>query len=374
VLLLLYHFRQKELAVLMSFYFLLFASDTWFWMNNEVHQGIAWMFLLFGTTLSMGKKGVYPLLQTVVFILIAFLALYTHPLLLFPTSYLWLFLSSRKEWPYTRKQTLIFSAILLLIALSKLYWSSGASSHYDAEKLLGIKRLSFATVINVLHSSFARELFRRMMTAYWMVPLVFLAGLAALWLNRAWWLLVLTVGYALLYLIAICLTFTDFIPFYAESELMPATIILTAPFVYFFLRRLPRRSEVILLAIIFSLRLSVITAAAPKWIARKEWLLNTLAIMQKQNSTKGLVLETEANKKLLLLTWGTPAESLLASALQGESPQRTFVVDNPENFSQRLPANHATIIGSFEQIPFSTLNPTYFRFDTTAGYRLLNVR
>jgi hypothetical protein len=206
-----------------------------------------------------------------------------------------------------------------------------------------------------------------------MVPLVFLAGLAALWLNRAWWLLVLTVGYALLYLIAICLTFTDFIPFYTESELMPATIILTAPFVYFFLRRLPRRSEVILLAVIFSLRLGVITAAAPKWVARKEWLLNTLAIMQKQNSTKGLVHEIEANKKLLLLTWGTPVESLLASALQGESPQRTFVVDNPENFPQRLPANHATIIGSFEQIPFSTLNPTYFSFDTTTGYRLLNV-
>jgi hypothetical protein len=374
VLLLLYHFRQKELAVLMSFYFLLFASDTWFWMNNEVHQGIAWMFLLFGTTLSMGKKGVHPLLQTVVFILIAFLTLYTHPLLLFPTSYLWLFLSSRKEWPYTRRQTIIFSAILLLIAISKLYWSSGASSHYDAEKLQGIKRLSFATVIDVLHSLFARELFIRIVTAYWMVPLLFLAGLATLCVNRAWWPLTLTLGYTLLYLLAICLTFTDFIPFYTESELMPATIILTAPFVYFFLRRLPRRAEVILLAIIFLFRLGVITAAAPKWVARKEWLLNTLVVMQKQNSTKGLIHETEANKKLLLLTWGTPVESLVASAMQGENPQRTFVVGNPENLSQRLPTNQATIIGSFEQIPFSALNLTYFSFDTTTGYRLLNVR
>jgi hypothetical protein len=56
VLLLLYQFKEHELAVLMGLYFLLFVGDTWFWMNNEVHQGIAWMFLFLCYNKLAGKK------------------------------------------------------------------------------------------------------------------------------------------------------------------------------------------------------------------------------------------------------------------------------------------------------------------------------
>jgi hypothetical protein len=372
-LMLLYRFREKELAVLMSFYFLLFVSDTWFWMNNEVHQGIAWMFLLFGVSSAMRKKKTHSVQQTIIFTLLAFLALYTHPLLVFPTSYLWLFLSSRNNWVYTRKQTIFFSAILLLIAASKLYWSNSAASHYDAEKLQGIKDLSFTAAINALHSPLAIEIVRRTITQYWIVPLLFLSGVIVLAVKKVWGLLLLIISYVLIYLVAICLIFTEFTPFYTESELMPATIFLAAPFVYFILPRVNGRVELVLLSAIFLFRIGAITAAAPKWLTRKEWLFNTLEAMREQSITKAVIRETEASKKLLLLTWGTPTESLLASALQGENPQRTFVVDQAENFSQRMPPDKRTMIGSFEAIPFSALNPYYFRLDTTTGYKVPNL-
>src|SRR6185436_11625598 len=40
--------KEYALAILMSFYYVLFVSDSYFWISNEVHQGIAWMFLFFG--------------------------------------------------------------------------------------------------------------------------------------------------------------------------------------------------------------------------------------------------------------------------------------------------------------------------------------
>jgi hypothetical protein len=83
VLLLLYRFKEQELAILMGLYFLLFVSDTWFWMNNEVHQGIAWMFLFFAITRWLGRKNSHWIIRYPVFIILAILTLFTHPLISF---------------------------------------------------------------------------------------------------------------------------------------------------------------------------------------------------------------------------------------------------------------------------------------------------
>ncbi len=371
VLLLLYRFRQKELAVLMSFYFLLFVSDTWFWMNNEVHQGTAWMFLQFGFSLT-NSKGHLPLaLHLLLFLLLSFFTLYTHPLILIPASYLWLFFISKNDWPYSRKYTFFLSVILLLLALSKLYWSSGGSSAYDGEKLQGIKSVSLSRFINAFRSPLAAEIGKRMVTQYWPALVIFATGMVALWRNKEWWLLLLTAGYLLLYLAAICLTFTDFTPFYTESELMPATIILTAPFVYFVLPKMAPRTELVVMCAVILLRLTAIGLVAPKWVARQEWLQSTLLTMKQEKISKAIVPEMAALKKDLLLTWAVPEESLLASALQGEEPQRTFVVADPKAIAWRLRPDSTTLISSFELLPYNSLNRSYFRPDSASSYQVL---
>ena len=40
--------KQKPLALLLVVYLTLFVSDGYYWPNNEVHQGIAWMLLFIG--------------------------------------------------------------------------------------------------------------------------------------------------------------------------------------------------------------------------------------------------------------------------------------------------------------------------------------
>lgn len=371
-LLLLYRFRQTELAVLMAFYFVLFVSDTWFWVNNEVHQGIAWMFLFFATLIDLGKRKAPLVVALPVFTLLAFLTIYTHPLLTLPTAYLWLFFVTKEGWPYPRSTTIVFSIVLIAMAVSKFLLSTSASSHYDTGKLEGIMQLNAEKWSAAFRSKLPAAILKNTVWNYWLTPVLSVTGLVAAWQRKAHWHLLLTVGFGAFYLIALCLTFRDFIPFYTESELMPASIVLTTPFVYYTLAFLKPKKKAFLLAIIVLIRLAYIGIAVPRWVERKEWLSATLESMRRQNLTKAFIYENNLNKKALFQTWGTPVESLLLSALQGEHSQRTFVVDKPENFPSRIPQDSTLMIASFEWLRNSSLNKNYFTFDTTRHYQLLH--
>jgi hypothetical protein len=260
-----------------------------------------------------------------------------------------------------------------VIAAVKLYLSTSNSSSYDAEKLQSIRHISWEGIVEAFHSSLVKELPTHMLLNYWLVPLLFIAGLLAAWKKNAGKLIALTFTYTGLYFLALCTTFRDFLPFYTESELMPATIFLTLPFVYYALPQMTARKQVVILAIIILVRLSYIANASQKWTDRKDWLMQTLETMRRQHTTKGIIYETEINKKLLLPHWGTPCESIIASALKGDKPQLTFVVDKPGNTANRLPLNNEYMIASFEVLHYSFLNSRYFQLDTTSYYQKMRV-
>lgn len=332
------------------------------------------MFLFFASTHAFGRKKTHWLIVFPVFTLLAFLTLYTHPLLLFPTGFLWLFFITKNDWPFSRKQTLLFSAILIALAFSKLLLSTSSSSHYDVDRLQRATHPTLQTILEALQSPLAKEIVKRTLWNYWIVPVLFLTGLMATLRRKAYWHSILTIGFAFLYFLALCITFNDFTPFYMESELMPASILLTAPFAFYVLPQLNARSLAILLATIFLVRLAYIGYASPKWVERKNWLLSTLQAMRQQRITKALIYEDEANKKILIMNWGTPTESMIASALKGDKPQLTFVIDKPDNLVHRMPPDPSSMISCFETYSNKSLNHFYFSIDTTAGYRVIKLK
>ena len=369
--LLVYTFRETALALLMSFYYILFVSDADFWTNNEVHQGIAWMFLFFAVVLSMGRKKANPFFILPVFILLAFLSIYSHPLVLFPAVFLWLFFMIRPDWPFTKKWTAVFSIILLLICASKFYLSTGGDSYYDAEKLTSALPLSTGKIVAAFTSPMAKEIVVRSTWNYWIVPILFFAGLYAAYKQKKYRAIALTLSFSLAYFLAVAITFNAFIPFYTESEWMAGTIIFTALFVYYLLPGLKPNLAVWVIGGIFLVRLIYIAEASGKWIERKEWIMARLDNMREKNISKAIIYENEKNNKVLVMNWGAPTESIIASALHGDNPQKTFVVGSPENIAQRIPAFTGQMIAPFETQSIESLNRHYFYFDTTDAYQVL---
>jgi len=365
-----YRLRQPLLGVLMLFYYLLMVSDSFYWTNNEVHQGIAWMFLMLSLFLYLGGKRTRPIVVLPFFLLLSFFAIFTHPLVIFPLGFLWALLFFQPAWPYGRVWTAVFTTILLILAYIKYRLSTGAaSSHYDVEKLEAVRQLNAGVIRSALTSPMVTELLQRTAWNYWLLPLLSFAGLIAAIRKKAWIQAALTVGFSGIYIVLVCLTFRDFIPFYTESEWMAGSIIFCGLFVFYLLPSLRARWAIAVVAVIVLVRLGYIGFASEKFVERRQWLEAGLGQMRKSGATKGLVAETPENGKLLIMNWGVPAETMIASALAGEYPQRSFVVKPVAEFESGIQLGKGEMIAPFEILDPSWLNLRYFRFDTAQNYK-----
>lgn len=367
----LFGFRNIKLAVLMAFYYTLFVSDTYFWTNNELHQAIAWMFLLIGLIMDYKIRSYPFLIHIPIFVVLSFLSFFTHPLILLVLPFLWLFiLLDNNLNPYNLKKGILLSGILLIICGAKFYIMKQGG--YDTEKLNAPTHISIKDLIGSLTSPMARIISIKMLTQYFFIPILFIAGIWAAWKAKKYKHLLLTVLFSTGYFMAVCLTFSDFVPFYIESEWMPFTIITTLLFVYYVLPKIKPAMAFAVLSIIFIVRVGYIVQASQKFTERKEWVFATLDKMKAQDITKGYLYNTSHIDNILLMNWGTPTESLIASALRGDKPNRTFVVDNPDGIKNRMVIiSGKDMIASFGPWNYTVLNPYYFQIDTTNNYKII---
>jgi len=364
---------ERSLAILMSFYFLLLVSDTYFWTNNEIHQAVAWMFLMFSGMFWMKRNGFHPMLQITVFSVLAFFTLFTHPLILMSFVFLWVFyISQASLWPFSTKWTIGFSAIVIAIIAIRFWVSLSFSKYgYDADKMQGALHFSSSALLHIFSSPMAKEFGRRLLTSYYLLPLLTAWGFIEAWRQKKFLPLAISAGAVLAYFIIMCLTFPEFITYYSESEWATLTLIATAPFVFYVVPRIKARYLSLLLAIVFIIRLGYILNSAPAFTKRKEWIEGNLQTMREENISKGMIHGNEQTKKILLQNnWSQPSESLIASALHGDRPTLTFVVDSPQNLVKRMPLQRE-MISDFETGYFEKFNPRYLQFDTSSQYRLL---
>jgi hypothetical protein len=358
-------FRQYGMAILLCLYLTLFTSDTFFWPNNEVHQGIAWLFIAMASVFCLATKK-KTILTAAAFTGLFFLALWTHPLVMFPALYLWLFFwSSDIRWPFTRVQSIMYSIILLALSFVKLNY--GMHHGYDSGKIEMVTQFSPRKIIGVFSSPQFRFLVKSCITNYWLLVVISVAGLITLIRERKFLLLGLTISFASGYLILICITYWDATQarFYIESEYMPLSVICAAPFVYFTLPRMPIKIVTITLILIFSVRLGYIINSAPLFTKRIALVEGVLDKMK----TKGLdkIIIRDDNKgvdEALLMNWGAPVESVILSQLRNEVPQRTFIFLDTAQLHSFNTTSSDTLLGSFEKRSARQINGKYFTIGT----------
>ncbi|WP_276132899.1 hypothetical protein [Polluticoccus soli] len=363
---LVFRFKTYGLAVLIGFYYTLFASDTFYWTNNEVHQGIAWMFLCFGYIFSPRKQRSF-VATALVLLFFGGLAIITHPLVLIPFVFLWgFFLIDKSSWPYSRQQTLALTIIVATLVFAKLIISKTNAS-YDSSMMEGVGGFSLRSIAEAFTSDMALELLKHTVKNFWIVPILFVAGIVALLKRRKLLLAAYTAMFFLAYFIAVCMTFKGYLAFYTEGELMAAAIIAAAPFVYFVLPQLKEKQIVLFVALIFIVRLAYIGVSSQKFTNRVGALNKVLQQMHRDNLTKLALLKDEDHvEPIWMLDWGIPVESIMLSALNGDPVQRQFIILKPgEGNRVEVDTKHlvTTDIWRIDQ-----LNQFYFHFDTTQPY------
>ncbi len=371
VLILIYRLKQYGLAILMAFYFTLFVSDVYFWPNNEVHQGVAWMFLFLGLILSGPKRMPDPWFHTIIMIT-AFLAIFSHFIVMLPLSFLWLyFINDKKDWNLSRTMTVIYSLGLLVIFFIK--FQLGIKGWYDGEKLQGVTHLSISSILSSFSNGHAKTMYLLFMSNYWIVVLILLAGLISLLKNKRFILFGMTVLFTTGYFILICITFPSAfgreLLFYMESQWMALGIIISAPFVYHLLPQLKSKYIQLILIVIFSTRLMYIGHSGVLFNERLNTLESTIIQIKNKGYSKIILTKEPTMDTRFLMNWGLPVESLTLSAMNGDDPIVTFKVMRPEEI---INVSNDTFLSSFRKMGYGELNPEYFRIDTMQAYQIMS--
>ena len=370
ICLLYFRYKASKLALLLTFYFSLIVSDNFFWPNNEVHQGMGWIFLFFGIILQRKKITV---LGHLIAMVCLFLGMFSHFLVLPILLFLWvIFWLNREEAQISHRESIFYSIIMAIIFGVKLSLSSSTS--YDGEKLKNILHPTLKMVLNSFTNGHSQSISKLFITNYWIVLILLGVGIFSLVKEKKYLLSFLTVGACIIYYALVSLTYVDSFTrdwqFYMETEWMPITILATFPFVYNVLDKIKPSHTIILLCLILSVRLGYIFNAKELFAKRYKNFELVCNKMREKGETKISMLKTPATDAAFLVDWGTPTESIVYSAMEGIHPQITFKMKKDSGLVN-IP--NTVFINSFSYIEASKLNPNYFHIDTTRPYKVMSL-
>ncbi len=372
--LLVYKFRNYGLAILFGLYLTLFAGDTFYWPNNEVHQGIGWLFLALAVSFYMARKKMPFLPSLLLFVCSFYLAIWTHPLVMLVAVYLWFFYwLDKKAWPYSKVQSYIYTGILLALSYWKFY--QGQHHGYDSCKIEVVTQFNPGQFKTIFSSPQFRFFVKGCFTNYWLFVTVFITGLFGLMKEKKYLLLIYTLLFAAGYCMLLFITFRDINTnrFYLESEYMPLSIICSAPFVYYVLPKLNWKVSVALIVLTCFIRLAYICSAVTPFTGRLALMEKISAKMKEKNLTKVIITNSEKDvNDILIMNWGAPVESIIMSQLKGEMPQRTFIFLNADEIKAMPVSSNDTLIGCWKLWPKNKINNHYFRMDTCAQYQVVD--
>ncbi len=368
---LLFGFRSYRLLVLYALYWVLVTTHTFFWPNNEVHQGIAYMFLFFPALIAAGEKKWHFSIPVILLLVLGTTALFCHPLVLPPFIFLWVYLIAEKQnWHYDRRQTITLSIVALAIVMAKVYVSKTYAG-YDSNLLKGVKDLHAADIVKAFSSPFANEIYRHVPVNYWILPVVSVIGILTLLFKKKFFLATWTLGCTVVYFILLCLTFAGYMEFISESEMMAGIIIATAPFVFVTLTSIRKELALAVLLFIFISRYLKFSAASGHFSARVDCISDMTARMKSKGLTKVVLVRNTPTEWKWMMDWGTATESMMQSAMIWDKPVRQFVIMPPEELESRLPKSNTGAIACYKTIPVGELNQHYFPFDTTEPYAVI---
>ncbi len=157
--------------------------------------------------------------------------------------------------------------------------------------------------------------------------------------------------------------------FYLENLYLPLALFAAVPLVFDVLPGLlSQRWMFVALGAVVALRVGHIYATHRPWSDRMHWEQSFLQKTASLPHRKLILSEKQVPMDTLILSWGTPTEFLMLSALAHPDSARCVLVDEaPERFDSLL-ARPRLFLGEFRNYSFGELPKRYFNLKDTSAY------
>ncbi|MEQ1746573.1 MAG: hypothetical protein ABMA02_14170 [Saprospiraceae bacterium] len=367
--------RQWKWGLVLILLATLMTTHTFYWLS-EMPQGLAFLVLVLAwlhrkERLSALHWWEYPALLAA-----CVTAFYFHPMVLYAMLFCGAYfllgrsgVSSQETSfspaikPLYRLALAIFGAIVFVkYQVLKLDW-------YDAQALERAKAFGELWP-NWFDIQSNRDFLRWCATDYYMVPVVVAANATFfLWkkhVSRAVLAVLAPVGFVVLVNVPFHAGDNQF---YLENLYLPMGMFAAVPFVFGVLPGLlPEKRHWIPVAIIAAVGLARIGAAHRPWSDRLRWEQDFLKKTTQLERRKLLLTEQQVPMDMLVLSWGTPYEFLILSALGKPENARCIIVDEASERFEPLLSQPRLFLGEFKNYRFDELPRHYFNLTDTTPY------
>lgn len=350
------------LAYLLSL--LLITTHTFYWIQSELPQGMAFLFLFFALLdNAVGKEKVPPgfvlfsllLIPTIVF---------THPLLIcafFPLLLFYFF-------TYREKRKIFVLTGLFYVAVYAAK-ATFFKTPYDTEAMAGLGNIRqlFPHYINLQsNKNFVHYCIRD----YYFLLIILAANTLYYCHKRSWFKLLVMLSAFGAYLFIVNLTYPGgAVQFYIENQYLILALIVAFPFAYDVLPQIADvRLQTVLVALVCTAGLLRMYRTHDLYAARLQWnrqLLEQTASLPE----KKLIVPVSVPMPMdtLFMSWASSYELWLLSTLESGESRSVIIEERPGEFDWGLSEKKA-LLTKWGGIPYSELPAPYFRFYDTSAY------
>lgn len=375
----LYGLKDKKSALAILLFNLLLVGDSFYWMQNELLQAVSYMFVLWSLWMRRTDLNHFSRRDAVMGIVLATTVIYNHPLVFFPLSYMWCWLWLHPARLLTKRTLVAIAALFALIFASKYllrepnFYDRGMTGQYVREFRFSAERLLHSRSFN----DFTAHLDDNLLL---LLPL--LAAVTAFYLaRRQFALALLAPGAVLLYCLLIMQRFLDDDRWYIqESHYQALAVFLIVPLVWDLLPALASRryGSLWLLGggLLVILRLWGIWDTHTSYSARLAYVRELLKQTESAGGRKMVLGYDQADRKILMMYWGLPYESLQISALASPDSTRVLAIaENPDSLARRLSPDSMTTFLMIPAKAFDDLPAGYYKMHgDTSAYRVVRFK
>lgn len=372
--------RNLKFAQVWLLFNVLMVAHSFYWMASEMPIGVGVMLAMLAVWEQKWRAWlqVNKLLLLLYTLCMCFVLQFFHPLiplffLLYASFALLSATDMQSRWAYLALPILFFAvaqARTLLIGISD--YDAGSASNLS--KLVSLFPNYWDLPSNRLFLQFC-------LRDYYLLPVLLLL-MAAFYLYKQKYLKLLWLCGAFFgYLLIVNVSYSHiqaYEQYYVENLYLPLSFVLILPVVSDLLPRLKFTHGLVALALVAGIRLAHIYHRHQPYTHRLQTLRNIIADTRQDVQRKLVVPADAVDLQVFRVTWATPFEFWILSALE-EVEQRQIVVE--DNFIRNLPQyeaqlhlTHAFLRNDGKAEAYKDFPATYFSFKDTSAYRVYRPR
>lgn len=356
--------KQYRHALIVLFFSILFATETFYWPFSELQQGCCMLIVMFAILSAEIQAVLKYALILVLMVTLAFI----HPLIIVPASFLFIYLLLSGTVNTSKKELLIGFGLFLVIYCIKAKFFVPP---YEVNATTGFRQKIKNLVPRYFDLYSVKKFVKDCLGKFIWIPVFTVTTIAYYIVKKKWILLAFyllsIVGFVSL--INISYDYKDVPSFYIENLYLPLAIMLAAPLIFEIIGDVNRK------AIILPMFLLVVLSGSYRIYRQHDFFaarLNWFRGFYTENGSKKLIIDqSRVPMPTLIMHWGTPYEFWALSTLEQGKTASIIVTDNVDAMIPP-PGKTTSFITTYGGFPYHSFPKEYFKFtDTISEYQVL---